>query len=406
MMPSDPRTRNSASGRSGHLAGGLFCLGCLALCVIVTACGGAPPAAAPAAPSTAEPMAPETTQDWERAACEASAASLDAVEPADSVHSAFLPLAGSVAGVQVDADSPELAARAKSLVQLSAGLPLSEARVRADVERLWGLGDIEDVQVDSSGPEGAQSIRFVVVSAPVIRSVFRRGEGSPGDELAQFLGLKKGARYSQAALALGLAHANETLAEQGYREARVTVTGRRLHDGGVDLCTHVSMGRKLLLRSVQISGNSQLPTAELAALVQAKPGQPLNDAELERDALVMQAHYYDRGMITTRVSTPEVRVVDDGIEVQITISEGPVFKVASIKVVGDLVTTKTAYLRRLRVKPGDVFSRSKVAADLTSLKALHQEQGAAQVEIEVETNVDPKKKRVDLVLRVGSPAAE
>jgi len=313
--------------------------------------------------------------------------SLDMAAAGDSLASAFESTSGTVASVRVEADSEELAARARPMVQLRAGVSVSDDAIRADVQRLWTLGGLEDVQVQSSGPEQAVVLRYVIRSAPAIRTTFQRGDSGADDTVEKELGLMPGAPYEPSALASGLSRARESLFDQGYREATVTVTGRRLEDHRVDVCVHVHRGRKLLLHSVSITGN----------------GQPLRDLELERDVLEMQALYYDRGFLTATVAPPEVSVVDDALRVRIAVQEGPMFKVGSIRVSGALVTTKAAYSRRLTVKPGDVFSRSKLAADVEQLRALHREQNQPEMVIEPETTLDPKKSRADIVLRVIAP---
>jgi outer membrane protein insertion porin family len=238
----------------------------------------------------------------------------------------------------------------------------------------------------------------------VVQNSYQLGEGA-SDAIAKALRLVAGARYQPGAVSAGLSDARDELVEQGYRDAKITVTGRQLPDNRVDVCIHVDRGPKLLVGSVTITGNQAVPSADLLALVTAKQGEPLADLVLERDVLKLQALYFDRGFLKSTISSPEIRVVDGALSVGITVSEGPVFTIGSIGVKGDLVTTKAAYQRRLSVKPGDVFNRSKVMADMERIRALHREQNAPDVDIEPETTLDPSKKRVDLVLRIRAKTA-
>ena len=366
-----------------------------ALSLAALGCGGAP-AAAPLTPPASPATAP-TPVDAEAAACEANATALDTTEPWDSVSSVFESFEGRVAEVRVKAASAELTARAEAVLKTRAGQAVDDDAIRADVERLWALGGLEDVQVRSFGSKDALVLEFAPKRAPIIRSVYHRGDKG-AEELA--LGLAPGKSYQAAPLAAGLSTAKARLLEQGFREAGVTITGQRLGGGRVDVCVHLHRGRKLLLNRVTITGNAKVPTQALTSLVQARPGEPLRDAELERDILRMQALYYDRGFITANVAPPEVSVVDDALVVRISITEGQVFKIGSIQVRGDLATTKRAYLRRLSVKTGDVFNRSELQADLARLVALHKEQNAPEVNITPETKLDPAKGRVDVVLVV------
>ncbi len=367
----------------------------VALSLAAFGCGGAP-APAPVTPP-ASPVEAPTPVDAEAAACEANATALDATDPADSVSSVFESFDGKIAEVRVKATSPDLRARAKAILKTRAGQAASDDAIRADVKRLWTLGGLEDVQVRTFGSKNARVVEFAPRSAPTVRSVYHRGDRGT-QELG--LGLAPGKSYQAAAVAAGLSTAKEQLFEQGFREAGITITGQRVNDGRVDVCVHLHKGRKLRLKRVTITGNAKVPTPELASLVQARPGQPLRDAQLERDILSVQALYYDRGFITANVAPPKISVVDGALVVRISITEGRVFKIGSIQVQGDLATTKRAYLRRLSMKAGDVFNRSKLQADLARLVALHKEQNAPEVNVTPETKLDPAKGRVDIVLVV------
>ncbi len=303
----------------------------LALLALSSACGGA----APPAPSTPVPAPARTAtaeENPEIAACDAAAHALDSVAAEDSLQSAFQSTSGTVASINVEADSPELAARAKPLVQLAPGAKLGDSAVRSDVQRLWQLGGLQDVQVRTSGPRDALVVSYLIQSAPTIRSTFHRGEGADEPKVAEELGLVPGKPYEHGAVASGLSRLKEGLVEEGYRDATVTLTGKRLDGGRVDVCIHLDRGNRLLLRGVSISGNSKVPTRDLEALLSGKPGQPLNDLALERDVLKMQALYYDQGFLMSKIHPPKIQVVNGALDVRITIEEGPVFNIGSIGV--------------------------------------------------------------------------
>lgn len=368
------------------------------LALLVVACGGTP-GKEPRSPARVDSSIRAPAKSEKAVACDAEPEALERVDAPNAVSEAFRAIGGVVESVQVEAEEDVLA-RARGAVRLKAGDVLTDALLRADVERLWALGDVEDVVVETAGAPPA--VTFRVLSAPVVRASFGEGDGF-STEIAAALGLGVDDRLRQGALSEGLEKVRERWFAEGYRQATVSVTGVRLPDSRVDVCVHVDRGPQLLVGTVTITGNQAVPTEELRALITAKHGEPLSDAELERDVLNLQALYLDRGFVTTTVEGPEVTVKDGALSLQVAVNEGPKFTIGSITVAGDLATTKAAYLKKITLKPGDVFSRSRLLADIERLRELHQAQHAEGMAIVPETKLSPDKHQAFVVLRIVAP---
>lgn len=369
------------------------------LAVTLAGCGGGAPAPRTTAPVEPVPAPSAVPRDSKQAACSAAPEALHRVVVADAVASALEGTRGTVKEVRVEADGPQLSERARAAVMLKAGSALSDEAVRADVGRLWELGELEDVIVESSGSPEALVVTYRVKRAPRVRAAFWEGDGA-SEAIAKQMGVAKGLRLQEETLTEGIAHVEQHLRELGHRHAKAYVSGVRREDGSVDACVHVNRGPRLLLGEVSLSGNVAISTDELLTLMTVKPGEPLSDDFLERDVLVLQGTYYDRGYVTATVQPPEISEQNGALQVRIVIKEGPQFKVGKIGVAGDLVTTKAAYAKRITVRPGEVFNRRKLLEDITRLQELHAAQKATHVQIATETTLDVAKRRINLVLRV------
>jgi outer membrane protein insertion porin family len=96
--------------------------------------------------------------------------------------------------------------------------------------------------------------------------------------------------------------------------------------------------------------------------------------------------------------TPRVREVGDGIRIAIEIDEGPEYRLGKLELSGERVAAKARYFELLGSKPGDLFSRQRIALGLEKLRALHQERGRADLGVYPRTELHPERGIVDLEL--------
>jgi hypothetical protein len=130
---------------------------------------------------------------------------------------------------------------------------------------------------------------------------------------------------------------------------------------------------------------------------------------------MINATYYDRGYLSVQVATPRVMLTPDrnGIEITLTINEGPQYKIRQLRVYERDSTGREVepiggrrHLREMvRAKSGDVFNRAELAKDLQSVRTMYRDEGYANVEADPETQLDPDKQMVDIVvgIRRGPP---
>jgi outer membrane protein insertion porin family len=379
------------------------------LALLVSACAGPPPVAPPPRAAPPPRVAPAPPEDAEKLACDAPP---DALAPSEATSSAlpFDDAGGHVVRVDV-VGTPEISAdQVRGVLTTRAGSELDEATLRADVERIWALGALEDVGVTSTSAPGGVALSIALVPLPKLRNVFVHATDSQEDT-KNTLALATGGRFSRWTSESRLREITEQLEHDGYPRATARLGGRRLQDGGVDVCVHVDRGKKILVRNVTFDGNQAVPTSELAQAMATEPG--LNtpggiyrDDALQLSVLKIQALYYDRGRLTTQVSDPRVDIGEDGIDIQIRIDEGPEYQLGKIRFDGDLVTTKRGYARLVHSKSGEVFSRAKLLEDIERIRQMHESERHPDAVVEPQTNVDPEAHRVDLTFFVHDASAK
>jgi outer membrane protein insertion porin family len=139
-------------------------------------------------------------------------------------------------------------------------------------------------------------------------------------------------------------------------------------------------------------------------------GGPFRQDAFERDMAVISALYYDRGFLSVSLSTPRVMLTPDkgGIEVSVTIDEGPRYKIRQLRVFergadgreAEPIEGRRNLRMMVRANAGDYFNRAALLEDLQSIRTLYRDNGFANVEATPQTNVDPDTHEVDVIVPV------
>src|SRR4030095_13461064 len=120
--------------------------------------------------------------------------------------------------------------------------------------------------------------------------------------------------------------------------------------------------------------------------------------------------YYDRGFLQVTISTPRIMLTPDrsGIEVSITIDEGPRFRIRQLRVYErgpdgrevDPIEGRRNLRMMVRAKSGDWFNRAQLLEDLQAVRTLYRDHGYANVDATPQTNLDPQTHEVDVIVPV------
>jgi outer membrane protein insertion porin family len=133
---------------------------------------------------------------------------------------------------------------------------------------------------------------------------------------------------------------------------------------------------------------------------------------LERDVLLINATYYDRGYLQVQIDEPKITEATDGLYVDIVIpikKEGPRIRIRHLSIyerdqdgkeVEALGGGKAALRKRLSIPDGGWFARDVLVKDLQSIRRLYRDAGYAFIEAEPETEIDEAHATVDIIIPV------
>ena len=297
-------------------------------------------------------------------------------------------------------------------LRLKPGMVLSKELLQEDVRTIWRLGYFEDVEVETTEAEGGLIVTFVLKEKPTIRKIYVSGHDEVGlTKINEVLDLKKEQVLDLAKLKRNVEKIRELYLQRGYYMAEVDYELRRERPGEVDVYFRVHENSKVEIRRVNFTGNRHVTDEELRGIILTQPGDIFSaltssgtyrEDVFQRDILLVQSYYFDRGYINVKIGDPRMELSPDRRSLYITISieEGHQYRIGRLDVKGELLESRQTYLERLQAKPGDVFNRTQVAQDVQNIADLYKDKGYAYVNSTPETHVDDKRRIVDLTFDI------
>ncbi len=172
----------------------------------------------------------------------------------------------------------------------------------------------------------------------------------------------------------------------------------------VDVTFPVTPGRQYKLKSLEWSGNQEIPTNTLQKMVRAELGQPANTVRLGDNLRDVQKLYGSKGYVTASI-IPQATFDDaDGtVAIRLEVNEGLVFRMGDLEFRG-LDNSLTAKLRNAwKIRPGDVYNSTYLSEYLPVAQKLLPSTLDWEVSSHVTANVRDKTVDVDLIYSAKAP---
>ena len=184
--------------------------------------------------------------------------------------------------------------------------------------------------------------------------------------------------------------------EKGYRDARIAKDSVFLNAKKTKLAINIKVeeGRKYRFGNIKFLGNSVYSDQLLSRVLGIKKGDTYNGVLLEKriadkkkpDGEDLTNLYQNNGYLFSNVNAVEVKTVNDTIDFEIRITEGPIAYFNNITVVGNDKTNDRVIYRELRTQPGQKYSKEDLVRTIREIGQL----GFFDPEA-----IDPKFKNVD-----------
>ena len=184
--------------------------------------------------------------------------------------------------------------------------------------------------------------------------------------------------------------------EKGYRDARILSDSVYLNKKKNKLAINVKVeeGRKYYFGNIKFLGNTVYSDQLLGRILGISKGETYNGVLLEKriadkskpDGEDLTNLYQNNGYLFSNINAVEVKTVNDTIDFEVRVTEGPIAYFNNITVVGNDKTNDRVIYRELKTKPGQKYSKEELVRTIREIGQL----GFFDPEA-----IDPKFKNVD-----------
>lgn len=192
--------------------------------------------------------------------------------------------------------------------------------------------------------------------------------------------------------------------ELGYRDARI-VSDSITYDQKRDKLAfniHIEEGNKYYFGDIKFLGNSIYTDAQLRKVLGVTKGDEYNGVLLQKriedntkpDPNDITSLYHNNGYLFSRINAVETRTINDTIDFEIRVTEGPIVYFNNITVVGNDKTNDRVIYRELLTRPGQKWNKELVIRTRSELGNLGIFD-AEKIEPKVK-NPDPVEGTVDV----------
>ena len=301
-------------------------------------------------------------------------------------------LEGAVKTVTVKSDDATEVAAAKQMLAGEVGKPLDRARLREELTQVLGIKGVGDVS--ASAVQLADGIELVVTLVPArnLHALTAKEAGGRDVPLPGLLSTAVGLPLDPSLLAKVVAELRTEYLAKGYTDVQVAWKDTDVGTNQVDVAIEITPGKATTITTVEFKGNAHAKKTDLLKAIEGTivPSSPWNNDLVDRASLQLSAYYYDHGYINVAVDEPKPS--GGASPVTFAITEGDQFRLGKLDVKGVPDADAKKYLAMVTLKKGEVFSRKRMQDGIIKI------QSAAQTQIEPVTNIDPKKKTIDVTL--------
>ncbi|TGD57239.1 BamA/OMP85 family outer membrane protein [Flavobacterium humi] len=192
--------------------------------------------------------------------------------------------------------------------------------------------------------------------------------------------------------------------ENGYRDARVTSDSVSFNKdkNALVIKLNIEEGDKYYFGDIKFLGNTVYNDQLLGKILGIKKGDVYNGVLLQKriadnskpDGEDLTNLYQNNGYLFSSINPVEVSTVNDTIDMEIRVTEGPLAYFNKISVVGNDKTNDKVIYRELHTKPGDVYSKETLVRTIREIGQLgFFDAEAIKPDFE---NVDPAAGTVDI----------
>jgi outer membrane protein insertion porin family len=292
-----------------------------------------------------------------------------------------------------------------SYLPVKVGETMNTEKARAAVRALYATGFFQDVRLEAENDVLVVFVRERPAIAQIDFSGMKEFEPDNVRKVLRELGMAEGRIFDRSVLDAAEQELKRQYLSRGMYAAQVQTTVTPLERNRVAINVAVTEGPIAKIRGINIVGAHAFREPELLSLfVLRTPGwltwytqhDRYSRERLGADLETLRSYYLNRGYLDFSLESTQVQITPDRQDIYITINvvEGETYTVSEVSLAGQLVVPREQLERLIQLKPGDVFSREKLAASTKAISERLGNEGYAFANANAIPNIDKAKRTV------------
>lgn len=291
-----------------------------------------------------------------------------------------------------------------SYLPVKVGDTMTDEKASQTVRALFATGFFRDVSLEAE--EGVLVV--VVQERPSIAQIsftgMREFEKDTVLKAMGQIGLAEGRIFDKGLLDRAEQELKRQYLSRARYAANVSTTVTPLERNRVALDFTVDEGEAAKIRQINIIGNNTFTERELLRQISLRtPGwltwyskaDQYSRQKLAADLETLRSYYLDRGYLEFNIDSTQVSITPDKKDIYITIAvtEGPKYTVSGVNVAGEMLIPEAEVRKLITLKPGDVFSRARVAESTKAITDRLGNEGYAFANVNAAPELDKEKRQ-------------
>ena len=225
------------------------------------------------------------------------------------------------------------------------------------------------------------------------------------------MGLSEGLIFDRALLDKAEQELKRQYVSRGKYAVQVVITTTPLERNRVSVRFDIVEGDVAKIRQISIIGGGAYKESELLEIFKLRtPGlmtwytknDQYSKQKLAGDIEALKTYYLDRGYLEFNVDSTQVSITPDKKDVYISIgiTEGGQFSVVNLNIAGEILLPRDEALKLVLLKPGEIFSRTKLTESTKAISDRLGNDGYAFANVNAVPEIDREKRNVSFTLFV------
>ncbi|MCP3944435.1 MAG: outer membrane protein assembly factor BamA [Desulfobacteraceae bacterium] len=280
-----------------------------------------------------------------------------------------------------------------------------------DLDLVYKMGFFDNVIVKKNNLDRGVEIVFAVTEKPSVRNVKFQGNNVYKDEeLFDVVDTSSGSILNVYKLNNDVEKIKRLYTEKNYHNCKISYEIKSLKNDQADVVFTIKEGDKVKIKSISFDGNHYFSDKEIKNVMATREkgfwsiitsSGDLKETELDNDVIRIESLYKNNGFVNVKVSDAQVTLGKHSITINFKIDEGGQYKIGTLDIIGDILTTKKALIKKLSLNKSGLYNRELIRKDLLTLTDFYSNRGYANVNVAPLINKDEKNKIVNISFKIA-----